>query len=60
MIPTFFKSQRILLDANAVIYPRTVMVKPINTSLTNITMSASRSSDYLAFGAKTVGLKLLK
>jgi len=40
-----------VIRANAVVYPRAVMIEPLNTFIANVAMSASRSSNYFAFWA---------
>ena len=59
MVPGRVNTKKVL-DSNAVVNPRTVVVEPIHTLITHIAVSASWGADDLAFWAEAVGFKLLQ
>lgn len=48
------------LYPDAVVYPRAMMVEPVYTTIADVTVPRSGCPDNFTFGAKAVGLKLLK
>lgn len=54
------KEAIMVLEADTIVYPRTVMVKSLHAFMANATMSTSSSSDSEAVGAELSSIKFFQ